>query len=227
MNLSILPLLAAIKYSTAAADADQITTLTCFDQSGYDLSESTTTEFKDGKYKINLSWSHVPDIVKCPGPPTPCLVQFDDDTIARSGLHSVSIDFICGHPGFGFMVPHYDVHWYLISEEERALMTCETGNYGPVGYYNFCAYPMHILCIFFVHISYALFTNISLCLYQLYSTYYQACNVPSEEYEQPTPEGAVSYQSILLYLLSSSTHFAHMIMICSTLLRHSLKWILK
>ena len=32
------------------------------------------------------------------------------------------------------MVPHYDVHWYLISEEERALMMCETGNYGPVGF---------------------------------------------------------------------------------------------
>ena len=78
------------------------TTLTCYDQSGYDLSESTSTEFKDGKYKINLSWSHVPDIVKCPGPPTPCLVQFDETTIAKSGIHSVSIDFICGHPGFGY-----------------------------------------------------------------------------------------------------------------------------
>ena len=150
MNLSILPLLAVIKYSSAATDdADQQkTTLTCFDQSGYDLSESTSTEFKDGKYKINLSWSHVPDIVKCPGPPTPCLVQFDETTTAKSGLHSVSIDFICGHPGVGFMVPHYDVHWYLISEEERALMTCETGNYGPVSFTILCISYEHILCTF-------------------------------------------------------------------------------
>lgn len=68
------------------------------------------------------------------------------------------------------MVPHYDVHWYLISEEERALMTCETGNYGPVSFTILCISYEHILCAYLVYL---------LLLIPILTLTYMSCDVIS------------------------------------------------
>lgn len=121
---SALSFLAALK-KTIGAELE-----TCLEQHGYDIAEATSTEFSsDGSYKITLSWSHGVDMgLVCPdSPPIACLVEFDDETVAASGLHSASIDFTCGHPGPGYLIPHYDVHFYRYSKEDRDTWLCETG----------------------------------------------------------------------------------------------------
>ena len=52
--------------------------------------ESSDPTLTDGSYKISVSWSHVPGMgLVCPGPPPiECLVGFDDEAVAASGLVS-------------------------------------------------------------------------------------------------------------------------------------------
>ena len=98
----------------------------------------------DCNYKLEISFAHqqeffVGDSENCrPGKDDPYdgkpvlagrwrWERLSLDIRASTGLDHVSIDYNpCGHPGPGFLVPHYDVHYYRVSPDYRAIqMNCE------------------------------------------------------------------------------------------------------
>lgn len=138
LSLSLLLLFAV----TCTATNDFLRNLGTPSMSLMEYEEDVTVD-DDCRYTLTIQWKH-PSYFPMGGPDTCApdvkapdgLDYFDKrwyyerlsyKNRVATGFDHVSIDWnACGHPGFGFQVPHYDIHIYTVSPEYRAThMACE------------------------------------------------------------------------------------------------------